>query len=222
MRSLLGPGLDDCLKSGTRRDIFMVALHSALEEQGFADAVGLINRHLEIPRESIPAIHVTAEDVEFAERIQVRAEERRAEREADWKASGLTRKEWSDQVLGGRVAKPASRAASRSRSPAKSPIKREREASVSRPVRARSQSPKKAATRTARSKSPAPVGRPSTRSRSPAEVVHAQPADTGRKSRSKSPAKAPTRQTSKSPAPIENTKTGQEVLQRRRKLLLFR
>ncbi|GAB7326116.1 hypothetical protein MBLNU13_g10131t1 [Cladosporium sp. NU13] len=206
MRSLLGHGLDECLKNGTRRDKFMVALHSSLEDQGFADAFGLISRYLEIPRESIPAIHVAASHIERAKRAQARADERRAEREAEWKASGLTRKAWSDQVLGERVAKPSSRVASRSRSPTKSPTKREREASVSRPVRARSQSLKKAATRTA-SKSPAPVGRPSTRSRSPAEVIHAQVADTGRKSRSKSPAKAPIRQASKSPAPAEKPNT---------------
>lgn len=214
MRSLLGGGLDECLKNGTRRDIFATSLHSALENQGFTDARGLVPHNLEIPRTSMPAIHVTAEDTERAEGIKARIEKRRAvwkaewnaEWNADWKASGLTSHAYMDQVLTGRVTKPSSRAASRSRSPAKSLIKCEREASVSRPVRARSQSPRKAASRAA-SKSPAHVGRPSTRSRSPAEVIHAQPADTGRESRSKSPAKVPTRQASRSPAPVETIKT---------------
>ena len=206
MRSLLGAGLDDCLKDGIRMGVFAVALRSGLTNAGVVDAYNLPTSRVEIPRESMPAIKVTAQDLVEAQETQDRMDKRREE----FKASGLTHEEYiqqrRDQVAAGRVAKPSSRAASRSRSPAKSPTKREREASVSRPVRARSQSPKKAATRMA-SKSPAPVGRPSTRSRSPAEVVHTQPADTSRKSRSKSPAKTPTRQASKSPAPVGKLNT---------------
>lgn len=206
MRSLLGTGLDDCLKDGIRMGVFAVALRSGLTNAGVVDAYNLPTSRVEIPRESMPAIKVTAQDLVEAQETQDRTDKRREE----FKASGLTHEEYiqqrRDQVAAGRVAKPSSRAASRSRSPAKSPTKREREASVSRPVRARSQSPKKAATRTA-SKSPAPVGRPSTRSRTPAEVVHTQPADTGRQSRSKSPAKAPTRQASMSPAPVGKLNT---------------
>lgn len=207
MRSLLGAGFDEFLKTGTRSEVLASALRKNLGTRGVVDPADRITLQTEIPRESMPAIHVTAQDLEEAKEFQDRADRMRAERRAERiKASGLTPEEYRNQVLAGRVAKPASRAASRSRSPAKSPIKREREASVSRPVRARSQSPKKAATRTA-SKSPAPVGRPATRSRSPAEVANAQPTDTGRKSRSKSPAKAPARRASKSPAPIETTNT---------------
>lgn len=206
MRSLLGPGLDEFLKSGIRSAAFYMELRRNLHDCGIIDFEVRETHGLEIPRKSIPAIHLTAQNMEEAKQAQDRGDQRRAKHKADFEASGLTREEYRDQVLAERVNKPASRAASRSRSPAKSPAKREREASVSRPVRARSHSPKKAATRTA-SKSPAPVGRPSTRSRSPAEVANAQPADTGRKSRSKSPAKAPVRRASKSPAPIETTKT---------------
>lgn len=207
MRSLLGAGFDDFLKTGTRSELLASALRKNLGTRGVVDPTDGITLETEIPRESMPAIHVTAQDLKEAQDFRDLADRMRAERRAERvKESGLTPEEYRDQVLAGRVVKPARRAASRSRSPAKSPVRREREASVSRPVRARSQSPKKAATRTA-SKSPAPVGRPSTRSRSPAEVANAQPADTGRKSRSKSPAKAPTRRASKSPAPIETTKT---------------
>lgn len=206
MRSILGAGFDECLKDSTSMGVFAGALRAGLENQGFADANGIVPRTLEIPRASMPAIRVTADLIERVKRGQDRAFERRAEHRAEREASGLTFEQYRDQVLAGRVVKPSSRAASRSRSPAKNPVKREREASVSRPVRARSQSPMKAATRTA-SKSPAPIGRPTTSSRSPAKVVHVQPAETGRQNRSKSPAKASTRQASKSPAPIETTKT---------------
>jgi len=206
VRSILGAGFDECLKDSTSMEVFTGALYEGLINQGFADADGTVSRTLEIPRASMPAIRVTAELIERVKRGHDRATERMAEHKAEAKALGLTLEQYRDHVLAGRVVKPASRAASRSKSPAKSPIKREREASVSRPIRARSQSPKKAATRTA-SKSPAPVGRPTTRSRSPAKVAHAEPADTGRKSRSKSSAKAPTHQASKSPAPIEKPKT---------------
>jgi hypothetical protein len=206
MRSLLGAGFDECLKGSTSMEIFAMALRTGLEEQGHVDANGIVPRDLEISCTSMPEIHVTAEILERVKRANDRVVERRAEYKADFEASGLTREEYRDQVLAGRVVKPASRAASRSRSPAKSPTKREREESASRPVRARSKSPKKAGARKA-SKSPAPVGRPATRSRSPADIANKQPAGTGRKSRSKSPAKAPTRRVSKSPAPIETTKT---------------
>ena len=208
MRGLLGPGLDECLKNNTDMELFFGAFRTGLQNGGLIDPNGPVNHDLQIPRESMPAIHFTAQDLERANENWARAGESLQKMNVEFEASGLTRLEFikrltaADKVAAGRVIKPASRAASRSRSPAKSPTKREREASVSRPVRARSQTPIKAATRTA-SKSPAPVGRPSTRSRSPAEVAD----DAGRKSRSKSPAKAPTRKASKSPAPMETSKT---------------
>lgn len=206
MRNLLGAGVDECLEDSTSMESFATALRAGLEEQGFVDSNGLVPRNVEIPRGSLPAIRVTAEIVERVKRVQDRAVQRREERIAEQEASGLSYEEYRDQVLAGRIVKPASRAASRSRSPAKSPTKREREASVSRPVRDRSQSPKKAAPRTA-SKSPAPVGRPTTRSCSPAKAADAQPTGTGRISRSESPAKASARKASKSPAPVETIKT---------------
>jgi len=185
MRSLLGTGLDDCLEAGISVDWFGTAIRTGLKSRGVIDTTGI--RGTDIPRKLMPSIRVedAVQDLEKARKCRPVS--------VDWT---------EDRVTTGRVAKPSGRAASRSKSPAKSPTKRERDTSVSRPVRARSQSPKKAAARTP-TKSPAPNERPRTRSRSPSEVTDAQPTDTGRKGRSKSPAKAPIHRVSKSPVPVE-------------------
>jgi hypothetical protein len=207
MRTLLGAGLDACVKNNIERSYFNTALRTGLQSQGVIAPTATSIRRVFISRDSMPSIRLedAVEDSELERERRSRHEKHTKDlREAKARAQ-LAYDAFQGRVAAGRVGKPSNRVASRSRSPAKSPTKREREASVSRPVRAHSQSPKKAATRTT-SKSPAPIERLRTRSRSPAEIAKAQPTGTGRKSRSRSPAKAPTRQASKSPAPIEKAK----------------
>jgi hypothetical protein len=195
LRSLVGDGLDECLKNGVSRSAFFRAIRSGLRRAG-------TSQDGDVPRDSFPMI-----------RLQDAVGPRQYPADFDPEIVGTDefirklREDRAKRVAAGRVTKPSGRrAVSRSKSPTKDfeqylnerdeYIKEFREQRAARVVAGRVTKPSSRAA--SRSKSPA---------KSPAKRERASSMSRPVRSLSESPAKAPARRVSKSPAPIEARQT---------------